>query len=93
MTRATRPNLDCEWSSSYGAIHWREGYYGSRSKTLQGNLTNENGTWVYRGVWGRANSSRSGNVVFRFETATTFTGYWTEGSGRETRWTGSSTCD
>ncbi|MDC6355133.1 MULTISPECIES: hypothetical protein [unclassified Robiginitalea] len=88
-----KPNLNCVWESSYGAVNWSEGYYGSRDKTLSGELHQKNGEWVYEGTWGRKSGSRWGRVRFVFDSPTTFTGYWTEGEGtRQTRWTGSGNC-
>ena len=44
---------------------------------------------INRGTWGRTDSTRSGTVVFTFDTPASFTGYWTNGSsGSRTRWTG-----
>ncbi len=88
-----RPDIACVWRSSYGEIHWSEGWYGNRTKTLRGSLRVEDGQWVYRGTWGRTDSPRSGAVVLTFDSPRTFRGYWTEGaSGRQTSWTGSSSC-
>ncbi|MCW5520552.1 hypothetical protein J1N09_11920 [Aureitalea sp. L0-47] len=89
-----QPDLSCAWSSTYGKIHWGEGYYGSTTKTISGKLFKKEGVWVYEGTWGRTNSSRSGKVVFTFTSATSFKGYWTEGnSGKNTTWTGSGDCE
>lgn len=90
---AEKPNLNCVWDSSYGDIHWAEGYYGSPDKTLAGELVMENGEWVFKGTWGRKSGGRWGTIRFVFESPTRFSGYWTEGDGtRQTRWTGSGDC-
>lgn len=87
------PDLSCPWPSTYGMIHWDAGYYGSKTKTLSGDLIQENGRWQYRGTWGRTNSARAGTVVFTFESPTSFSGYWIEGtSGKKTKWSGSGRC-
>ena len=89
-----KPDLSCPWSSSYGNIHWGSGYYGSKTRTISGKLAKEGGKWVYRGTWGRTNGSRTGGVVFTFNGANSFTGFWTEGSsGKQTKWTGSGKCN
>lgn len=88
-----RPDLSCAWSSRWGAIHWGEGWYGARHKTLRGQLRLEGGRWVYRGQWGRTNSSRSGTVVFTFDSPTHFDGYYTyAGSSTRHGWSGSGDC-
>ncbi len=88
-----RPDISCPWTSAYGKIYWDEGYYGTKTNTISGELVEENGVWVYRGTWGRTNSSRSGQVVFTFDSAGSFEGYWAEGtSNRQTRWSGSGSC-
>ncbi len=87
------PDLSCGWSSTYGTIYWDKGYYGNTSKTISGKLYNKDGSWIYEGRWGRTNSSRSGKVYFKFTSATSFTGYWTEGSStKQTGWSGSGHC-
>lgn len=88
-----KPDLSCAWSSNYGKIYWDQGYYGTTSKSISGELFLVDGKWVYKGTWGRKNSSRWGNVYFAFDTPTSFTGYWTEKDGTsQTRWTGSGQC-
>lgn len=90
----SKPDLSCPWKSSYGNIYWTEGYYGSRSKTISGELYLRNGKWVYEGKWGRNPEGRTGKVFFEFDSPTTFTGYWSEGNGsRQTAWSGSGTCN
>lgn len=89
-----RPDLSCAWSSTYGGIHWGKGYYGNSTKTISGKLFQEGGVWIYRGTWGRTNSSRFGKVEFRFTSANSFTGFWTEnGSTRKANWSGSGNCN
>lgn len=88
-----KPDLSCHWSSTYGNIYWGQGYYGSKTKTISGKLYQEGGTWYYQGTWGRTNGDRSGKVLFKFNSPTSFTGYWTEGnSTKETSWSGSGKC-
>lgn len=88
-----KPDLTCCWSSTYGKICWGEGYYGTTTKTISGKLYQKEGVWIYEGNWGRTNSSRSGKVYFKFTSATSFTGYWTEGSAtKQTKWNGSGDC-
>lgn len=90
---AGRPDLSCAWSSRWGAIHWGEGWYGARNKTLRGQLRREGGRWVYRGTWGRTDSSRTGTVVFTFDSPTHFDGYYTyAGSSTRHGWSGSGDC-
>lgn len=90
---AARPDISCPWSSSYGEIHWSDGWYGNRTKTLRGSLSREGDRWVFRGTWARTNGSRTGAVLFTFDSATSFRGYWTEGaSGTQRTWTGSGSC-
>ena len=54
----------------------------------------ENGRYVYRGTWGRTNSSSSGQVVFYFsEDNRSFTGYYTRGnSTTQHQWSGQVNC-
>lgn len=89
------PNLSCVWSSNFGNINWQEGWYGNPTKTLSGDLHLENGRYVYRGTWGRTNSSSSGSVVFYFsENNRSFTGYYTRGTGtKEFNWSGQLDCN
>ena len=89
-----RPDLSCAWSSTYGGIYWSKGYYGNETKTIRGKLAQENGIWVYRGTWGRTNSSKAGKVEFRFTSANSFTGFWTSnGSTTKYSWSGSGDCE
>jgi hypothetical protein len=88
-----KPDLSCAWKSTYGDIHWSEGYYGSPYKTISGELVQRNGTWMFEGQWGRNGGSGWGKVVFTFSSPTEFTGYWTEKDGTsQTAWTGSGEC-
>ncbi|MEY8849765.1 hypothetical protein AB9K26_13180 [Psychroserpens sp. XS_ASV72] len=90
----TSPNLNCNWSSTFGNINWQDGWYGNTSKTLSGTISFENGRYVYKGVWGRTNSSSSGQVVFLFsQDNRSFTGYYTRGNAtRQYQWSGQLNC-
>ncbi len=73
------PALDRIFSSTYGDIHWQEGYYSSTSKTLAVDRVfwqTALGVYVVRGRWGRSNGSRSGEFEFHFDAACSFSGYW-----------------
>ncbi len=88
-----KPDLSSAWSSTYGAIYWGKGWYGVTTKTIMGQLADENGKYVFRGSWGRTNNKRTGQVVFVFDSSTAFSGYWTEGkANKRTTWTGSGSC-
>ena len=74
------PDLKKVWSSSYGEIHWEEGYYGNQEKTLK---VVEHGwdsvgkKYVVRGIWGRKSSKDSyGLFEFVFSDIHSFTGHW-----------------
>ena len=88
-----KPNLSCAWKSTYGNIYWGDGYYGSSSNTLSGELIQRGEKWVFEGTWGRVGSSRWGRVFFTFNSPTSFIGYWTEGEGtNQTKWEGTGEC-
>lgn len=93
-TNTEKPNLSCAWSSSYGDIHWNEGYYSTTTKKISGRLFERNGTWFYEGTWSEINIVKStGKVFFEFTSPTEFKGYWTEdGSSAQGNWTGSGNC-
>ena len=84
-----RPDLSKPWSSSWGSIHWDEGYYSTKTKTLTGKLVKINERWVFFGRWGRSDSDRSGQVMFTFKSPTAFEGYYTEHSKKSGSWNGS----
>ncbi len=90
-TSGSRPNLRCPWRTNFGAVRFDENRYGHRG-TLRGNLTQENGAWVWRGRWGLSNGSREGEAVFRFTSPTRFEGEWSERGTRRGEWTGSIAC-
>ena len=88
-----QPDLSCPWKSTYGNIHWGSGYYGTTTKTISGKLFKEGGAWIYRGTWGRTDSSKAGKVEFRFTSATSVTGFWiSNGSTTKSSWSGSGDC-
>ena len=88
------PDLSCPWNSPFGKIYWNQGYYGNKTKTIRGKLKKVDGKWVYEGTWGRTNSNRSGKVRFTFNSATSFTGYYTHStSTKQNAWRGSGSCN
>lgn len=76
-------------SPSYGDIHFSEGWYGNKTKTIQvTSKTKDKGIpsiglsayysneWLVEGVWGRTNGSSEGYFAFYFSTNCSFSGYW-----------------
>ena len=64
---ATRPNMNMAWNSAFGKIHFSQGFYGNKNKTLKGRLINVKGVYVYSGQFGRkTNKSVTGGVTFVF---------------------------
>ncbi len=95
---AGAPDLTRVWSSSYGGIHLTrngntyEGWYGKENKTIRGMLSNQGGTWIFAGEWGRKNDpGYKGGFRFTFTSPTAFTGNWWYDSNPSstTPWAGS----
>ena len=92
------PDLIRVWSSSYGEIHLTrsgntyEGWYGNENSTIRGTLSNQRGTWIFAGEWGRKNNpDYKGGFWFMFTNPTAFTGNWWHDSSPSSTipWTGS----
>lgn len=58
-----QPDLSRNWTSDFGQIHWMAGFYDIEENTLNGTLTFEDRTWIYRGSWGRRSDQDAGNLV------------------------------
>ena len=92
------PDLTRVWSSSYGGIHLTrngdtyEGWYAEENNTIRGTLSNQGGTWIFAGEWGRKDDpGNKGGFRFTFTSPTAFTGNWWYDSNPSstTSWTGS----
>ncbi|MEM7443918.1 MAG: hypothetical protein AAF414_11375 [Pseudomonadota bacterium] len=90
-----RPDIDQVFTSTYGDIHWREGYYNIRNNTLEIEDIYEDldrAGWVVEGSWGRQNDpDYRGGFEFLFSSACQFAGTWWnsgEEPGTAANWTG-----
>lgn len=93
---SNKPDLSCPWTSKFGKINWEAGWYKSESKELNGELTLENGKWVYHGTWKwTTNTVDYGKVRFVFNAdGTKFSGYYTRKNGTtQFSWHGSGDCN
>lgn len=94
-----RPETYRNFSSTYGVIHWSEGWYGDENKRLSiSSMTNrpDLGGWLVEGDWWRANDEDyRGGFAFLFGSPCGFSGtWWYEWDGRPEElsfsgWTGS----
>lgn len=88
-----RPDFSQIWSSTYGDIYWRQGYYGNTTKTIArgtGQWDAVNGVYVMEGRWGRTTSSYAGGWRFTFQSDCSFSGVWWRDTNttQEFGWTG-----
>ena len=91
-----KPDLSCSWTSKFGEINWKAGWYKYESRELTGELTFENGEWVYNGTWKwTSNNIDYGKIRFVFSAdGTNFSGYYTRKNGTtEYSWHGSGDCN
>lgn len=82
-----RPDTFRDFDSTYGVIHWSQGWYGDQNKRISiGPVTHrpDLGGWTIEGEWWRANDTDyRGGFIFLFGSPCTFTGtWWYEWDGR-----------
>ena len=92
------PAIYSVFTSSYGDIHWDEGYYGDPNKTLAVSDIREDrahAVWVVEGRWARVDDpDRVGGFEFWFSSACSFSGWWwydndrPDVESRSPNWTG-----
>jgi len=92
------PAIYSVFTSSYGDIHWDEGYYGDPNKTLAVSVIREDrahAVWVVEGRWGRVDDpDHVGGFEFWFSSACSFSGWWwydndrPDVESRSPNWTG-----
>jgi len=76
-----KPDLSKVWKSNqgYGEIHWVQGWYGDKTKTITINnqyWDNSEKKYVVEGKWGRTKSSSNGGFKFLFDSPNSFSGKW-----------------
>ncbi|MEO1224613.1 MAG: hypothetical protein AAFX92_10325 [Pseudomonadota bacterium] len=90
-----QPDIYRVFTSTYGEIHWQEGYYDEPNNTIAIEDIYEDrdrAVWVVEGSWGRLNDpDRHGGFEFLFSSPCQFAGrWWYSGSdaGAAVNWTG-----
>jgi len=90
-----RPDIYRVFASTYGEIHWQEGYYDEPNNTIAIEDIYEDrdrAVWVVEGSWGRLNDpDRHGAFEFLFSSPCQFAGIWWytgDAPGDEVNWTG-----
>jgi hypothetical protein len=76
-----KPDLSKAWKSnqSYGDIHWVQGWYGNKTKTITINKQywdNSEKKYVVEGKWARTTGLSNGGFKFFFDSPNNFSGKW-----------------
>ena len=78
-TEAFKPDLSRPWSSTWGDIHWGEGFYEIPNKTIEiarQHWDGMEGVYIVEGRWGRQEGDEQGGYRFVFRSACRFEGRW-----------------
>ncbi|MAS93297.1 MAG: hypothetical protein CMO55_08880 [Verrucomicrobiales bacterium] len=87
------PNLSAVWTSSYGDIHWSQGWYDTQNNTIRiedRKWRATDGVYIVSGSWGRADDPNyGGKFEFKFTSPEKFSGAYTKDGGSGGAWSGS----